>query len=132
MNLFTDAMLAQARSAQESLMDATVIIAADGGEWVFQDGAEVFVPAPALYEGPALVQALSREAREIVAGSQDVTTADHAVKVPWTVTNVEPGRNITIVTSPDPFLVGKTLTVTGVSGNDFVTCRRIRCILNLG
>ncbi len=128
----TDAMLAQARSAQEALMDSTVTVEGEGGEWQFTGGTEVYVPASAIYTGPALVQALSREAHEVVAGSQDVTTADHVVKVPWTVTDLHPGVKVTVVASPDPFLAGKVLTVVGVSGNDLATCRRVRAILNLG
>ena len=128
----TTDMLTQARAAQESIMDASVIVESGPGTVVFDPdtGAELLVPDPPLYTGPGKVQALNKDARTVIAGAQDVTVADHVCVVPWTVTGVTPDTRIIVVASPDPYLVGRTLTVKGVSGNDMVTARRLVCILN--
>lgn len=126
------AVLDQARTAQESLMLSVVTIR-DGADVFDPDaGTETWIPGDTVYDGPANVQALTREAREYVAGAQAVSTSTHAVKLPHTAAQPLPGHRVDVTASPDPFLVGKWLTVDAISGNDFVTARRVLATLNLG
>lgn len=115
-------------------MTSTVKVYDGEGRWVFNPATktEEWVDGATVYEGPGLVQALSRrEAHSTVAGAEQVVTADHVVKVPWTATDVAPGVKVLVVECSDLYLQGKTLTVSGVSGNELVTCRRVVCVLDL-
>lgn len=130
--MLTDTDRAQMRADQEALMESTVTIRRGEGSWQFIDGQEVYVPGETIYSGKAKVQDLGgREQTTTMSGAGHVVTYDHVVVVPWSVAAVVPGDHATVDTSPDPLLVGRLLPVEGVSGSDFVTARRLLCLLNL-
>ena len=123
------------RALAESYMSGAVTIT--GPSTLANDPATdsmVRTPGPTHYEGKALVQAIGGDAViEHMAGSEQVTVRPYAVKIPITVTGVQVGDEVTVTTSGDPDLVGKTLIVVdGTAGNGWAIQRRLICSLNLG
>lgn len=97
------------------------------------------VPGPARYASEAepgigLVQAVGQGFQtEQIVGGQVKTVGTYAVKVPVTVTGVQPNDEVHIVTSDDPALAGFTLIVSEpVAGNDLAIQRRLIATLDMG
>lgn len=115
------------RAFAESIMSATCEIRAvaagsttnpNTGEIVTFDGALI-------YAGKCHVQPGGGSGVQVEGG--EVFTYDFLVSVPARVAGVSGGQLLTIVTSPDPDLVGRVMEIQRVDRADFRTARRLQC-----
>ena len=121
--------LPQLRQQAEALMVDGCTITRSGGtssEFNPDTGEWETLPAGAsVYEGRCQVR--SQNAAEVVAAEQEVGQHIYTVSVPWDTTGVTRGDRVTVTQSADPWLQGRTLTVTDVHGATNVTKRRLLC-----
>ena len=77
------------------------------------------------YSGPCLVRPLSAAA--VNAGQELVATRGYTVFIPYTEDDQLPEDLVDITSATDTFLTGKTIVVTNVEGDTYVTTRRLDC-----
>lgn len=125
--------LRAAQRRAELLMTSVCEVRAPGSGWVFDPTTEQDEPAPGplVYEGIVRVRP-AREARNLQAGAQDISTQQYEVTVPLAALGIEVGHTLTVTVSGDPYLVGRPLTVTAVSGQSIGYQRRLTALDNLG
>jgi hypothetical protein len=75
------------------------------------------------YEGKARIRAAKEPATVLTADDQ-VTVQRYECSAPLTATGLRVGQVVTVVSSVDPALTGKTLIITAVQGGTLVTSRR--------
>lgn len=119
--------LAQARELQEAAMPDTVRVERLGAP-VFDRGTLTRTGGQTtLYEGQAGVGEPQGGPPVVVAGAL-VYPLTRPVRLPWSVTGVQPGDRVTVLASAnDPDLVGDTLWVRDVPAHAYVTARRLIC-----
>lgn len=87
-------------------------------------------PGTVLYRGPCRVQVISalpiRE-RQVIFGDMPTTERIYAVALPSTVTTVEIGDSVTVLTTPDGALVNRTLRVVNIGRGSFTADRYVLC-----
>ena len=128
--MLTPGQLAAARTAQNSLMRSTGIVARPGNGWVYVDGVEQREPDETVYTGPLRLQRASRAAGFIPAGAETLPVGVYVAAVPWDVTGITVGDVVTVTASDDPAAIGRRFTITDVELNAFaVTARRFHCEL---
>lgn len=138
--MITADQLALCRQVAESAMTGTLYITGPTAQRTNPaTGVVEEVPGPARYgtaaePGVGLVQAVGQGYQtEQIIGGQVVTVGTYAVKVPVTVTGVQPDDEVHIVTCGDPTMPGRTLIVSEpVAGNDLAIQRRILATLTTG
>lgn len=127
--MLTPSQLTAARTAQNSLMRSTGIIARPGNEWAYVDGVEQRKPDTEVYTGPMRLQ-WGKRAAFVPAGAELLPVGSYVGAVPWDVTGFAVGDVVTITASDDPAAVGRRFTITDVELNAFaVTARRFHCEL---
>ena len=78
------------------------------------------------YSGPCLVRPAAPGSVE--AGEEQVETFDYIVFVPYTEVDPLPDDIVVITSATDTFLTGKQLVVQSISGDTYVTVRRLFCV----
>ncbi|WP_454921394.1 DUF6093 family protein [Actinomyces naeslundii] len=128
----TDAMLAQARAAQNAIMTSRVRIN-QPGKTVYdpQVGQEVQAEGDMVYTGRGRVQPANETAIRVVAGGGEMVIRDRYVAaVPWDVAGIMPGQILTITQAHVAETVGQRYQITSVDrGDGFATARRFHCEL---
>jgi len=138
--MITTTELAACRKVAEAAMTGSLYITGPSTTATNPDTGEIeTVPGEARYgtpdePGKGLVQAIGQGYQtEQIIGGQVVTVGTYAVKVPVTVTGVQPDDEVHIVTCGDPTMPGRTLIVSEpVAGNDLAIQRRILATLTTG
>lgn len=80
-----------------------------------------------LYVGKCRLRPQGRLAHETESSGSPVGVWLLVVQIPLSVTNAQLGDLLTITTSADPDLVGKTVRVQGIDQGTHVTARRLTC-----
>lgn len=118
----------QRMAAREAdLAESEVVIAAPSASGTFDRTTGTYVGASSgaeVYSGRAQVRAANQGADVNLVGV-DVHQADWVVKVPASVEGLAVDQLVTIVSSPDADLVGRTFRVAHVGGNDFDPVTRL-------
>lgn len=122
--MLTDADLATARSAQESIMFSAVEVYAYAEGWDVIGGVDVPRRGPLVYSGKARLQRSGLGDARSTAGAVPVSESAYVGTVPWTV-DLAAGMSLTVTASDDPHVVGLWFRVSGVELNALaLTCRR--------
>lgn len=128
----TDAVLAQARAAQNAIMTSRVRVN-QPGETVYdpQSGQEVLAEGDMVYAGRGRIQPANETAVRIIAGGGEMVIRDRYVAaVPWDVAGIMPGQILTITQAHVTETVGQRYQITSVDrGDGFATARRFHCEL---
>lgn len=123
----TDAMLTQARAAQNAIMTSRVRIN-QPGKTVYdpQAGQEVQAEGDMVYTGRGRIQPANETAIRVVAGGGEMVIRDRYVAaVPWDVAGIMPGQILTITQAHVTETVGQRYQITSVDrGDGFATARR--------
>ena len=123
----TDAMLAQARAAQNAIMTSRVRIN-QPGKTVYDPHAGQEVPAEGdmVYTGRGRIQPANETAVRVIAGGGETVIRDRYVAaVPWDVAGIMPGQILTITQAHVAETVGQRYQITSVDrGDGFATARR--------
>lgn len=114
--------------------ESTVTIGPAGGTrtWSNTDRQSVTAAAAPVYDGAATLRPASESdgSADRVAAEEPVTVALYEVALPHPTTGIEAGHVVRVTASPDPVLVGHTLTVQHVEGGDRHATRLVRATLN--
>ena len=122
--MLTDADLATARLAQESIMFSTVEVYAYAEGWDVIDGVDVPRRGPLVYSGKARLQRSGLGDAPTTAGAVSVAGSAYVGAVPWSV-ELGSGMTLTVTDSNDVRVVGLWFRITGVEFNALaLTCRR--------
>ena len=122
--MLTDADLATARQAQESIMGSTVEIYAYAEGWDVIYGVDVPRRGPLVYSGKARLQRSGLGDARSTAGAVPVSESAYVGAVPWTV-DLAAGMTLTVTASDDPRIAGLWFRVTGAEFNALaLTARR--------
>ena len=122
--MLTDADLATARLAQESIMFSTVEVYAYAEGWDVIDGVDVPRRGPLVYSGKARLQRSGLGDARSTAGAVPVSESAYVGAVPWTV-GLAAGMTLTVTASDDPRVVGLWFRIASVEFNALaLTCRR--------
>lgn len=128
----TDAMLTQARAAQNAIMTSRVRIN-QPGKTVYDPHAGQEVPAEGdmVYTGRARIQPVTETTTRVIAGGGETVIRDRYVAaVPWDVAGIMPGQILTITQAQAAETVGQRYQITSVDrGDGFATARRFHCEL---
>jgi len=119
-------MMPQLQALSESLMQDTIRVDTLSGDAVFDPatgGSSRAVDAVA-YEGKARVQVGTTQQDAQDSADEQITLKRYSVSVPVSVTGLTVDQQVTVVSSHDPDLVGRTLTILATEGGTFVTSRR--------
>lgn len=121
--------LPQLRAEAEALMTDTCTVTRGGavsssfndtsGQW------ETTTSGTTVYDGRCQVR--SQNAAEAMAAEQQIGQHVYVVSLPWDTTDVARNDKVTITASGDPWLQGRTFTVTDVHGATHATKRRLLC-----
>lgn len=114
-----------------SLMRARVELCV-AGSWQFNDasGREELTPGLVLWSGPARLR-VSVAADDTITGVQEITLQRYLVTAP-TEAIPEVGQWLHVVSDPDPYLTGRILAVTALTGGTVSYQRRFVAVDNLG
>lgn len=132
--MLTTQQLAGARKIRERAMVDTCTIRVPGGTVGSFDpvtGTRTTTPFAAYYTGKCRVMDSRSIGADALAGEQQVTTLSYLVEVPQSVTDVGLEHIVTITASRDPWLVGRSLTVSRVRGLTFSSSRILVCVDDL-
>ena len=122
--MLTDADLATARLAQESIMFSRVEVYAYAEGWDVVGGVDVPRRGPLVYSGKARLQRSGLGDARSTAGAVPVSESAYVGAVPWTV-GLAAGMTLTVTASDDPRVVGLWFRVASVEFNALaLTCRR--------
>jgi len=88
---------------------------------------EVTYPKTTVWFGPCKVRPAGTQNNDIEVGQAERGEYDFVVSVPFSVANVVRGHRLTITSSPDLALAGRTLEVQAVAAGDFISARRLAC-----
>ena len=122
--MLTDADLALARRAQESIMFSRVEVYAYAEGWDVVDGVDVPRRGPLVYSGKARLQRSGLGDARTTAGAVPVAESAYVGAVPWNV-ELDSGMTLTVANSDDPNIAGLWFRVTGVEFNALaLTARR--------
>lgn len=128
----TDAMLAQARAAQNAIMTSRVRIN-QPGKTVYDPHAaqEALAEGDMVYTGRGRIQPVTETTTRVVAGGGETVIRDRYVAaVPWDVAGIMPGQILTITQAHVAETVGQRYQITSVDrGDGFATARRFHCEL---
>ena len=123
----TDAMLTQARAAQNAIMTCRVRIN-QPGKTIYdpQAGQEVPTEGDMVYTGRGRIQPANETAIRVAAGGGEMVIRDRYVAaVPWDVAGIMPGQILTITQAHVAETVGQRYQITSVDrGDGFATARR--------
>ena len=123
----TDAILTQARAAQNAIMTSRVRIN-QPGKTVYdpQASQEVQAEGDMVYTGRGRIQPANETAIRVVAGGGEMVIRDRYVAaVPWDVAGIMPGQILTITQAQVTETVGQRYQITSVDrGDGFATARR--------
>jgi|GEM_PF-3766686 hypothetical protein len=123
----TDAMLARARAAQNTIMTSRVRIN-QPGKTVYDPHAGQEVPAEGdmVYTGRGRIQPVTETTTRIITGGGETVIRDRYVAaVPWDVAGIMPGQILTITQAQAVETVGQRYQITSVDrGDGFATARR--------
>jgi hypothetical protein len=111
-------------------MSSTCTIRVPGGAPVMNatTGAMTVPLGAVVYSGKCRVRPVTARGGGIVeAGGAELFTFDYLVSVPFSVTGVQEGHRLTVVTSPDAALVGVEVQVQKVDRGEPITARRLSC-----
>ncbi len=101
--------------------DGTPTLDDGTGELAYEDAA-------AVYSGVCRIQtAVSSRVFEAELAADEPTVTIFEVNIPATETDVKVGHVVTVDSSPDPWLVNKTLMVRDVRGDDYAPGRLLMC-----
>ena len=122
--MLTDADLATARLAQESIMFSTVEVYAYAEGWDVIDGVDVPRRGPLVYSGKARLQRSGLGDARTTAGAVPVAESAYVGAVPWNV-ELDSGMTLTVTDADDPHVVGLWFRIAGVEFNALaLTARR--------
>ena len=122
--MLTDADLATASQAQESIMGSTVEIYAYAEGWDVIYGVDVPRRGPLVYSGKARLQRSGLGDARSTAGAVPVSESAYVGAVPWNV-ELGSGMTLTVTDSDDPNIAGLWFRLAGVEFNALaLTCRR--------
>lgn len=123
----TDAMLAQARAAQNAIMTSRVRIN-QPGKTVYDPhaGQEALTEGDMVYAGRGRIQPVAETTTRIITGGGETVIRDRYVAaVPWDVAGIMPGQILTITQAHVAETVGQRYQITSVDrGDGFATARR--------
>ena len=126
----TDALLAQARAAQNAIMTSRVRIN-QPGKTVYdpQAGQETPAEGGMVYTGRGRIQPVTETTTHVIAGGGETVIRDRYVAaVPWDVAGITPGQILTITQAHVAETVGQRYQITSVDrGDGFATARRFHC-----
>jgi hypothetical protein len=113
------------RTENESRMTDACVVKRKTGE-TFNDTTGEYTPTyTTIYTGACWVRPLA--ASEATFGQEQVGLRGYPVYIPYTVTTVQKGDLVDITSATDSFLTGKQFVVTNVSGDTYVTKRKLDC-----
>lgn len=128
----TDAMLAQARAAQNAIMTSRVRIN-QPGKTVYDPhaGQEALAEGNMVYTGRGRIQPVTETTTRVIAGGGETVIRDRYVAaVPWDIAGIMPGQILTITQAHAAETVGQRYQITSVDrGDGFATARRFHCEL---
>lgn len=128
----TDAMLTQARAAQNAIMTSRVRIN-QPGKTVYDPhaGQEALTEGDMVYAGRGRIQPVAETTTRVIAGGGETVIRDRYVAaVPWDVAGIMPGQILTITQAHVAETVGQRYQITSVDrGDGFATARRFHCEL---
>lgn len=128
-----DPQTEQARAAAEKRMSSTCTIREPGSSEPVTDpntGRVTFPEGAVVYSGPCRVRPTNvagAQAVAVNAGGAEVFRFGYLVSVPFSVAGVKEGYQLTIDSSPDVDLVGRTIEVQGVDRGEHISARRLSC-----
>ncbi len=127
-------LLTEGRAAAEALMvDTCVIRRADGTGTTDPDTGYPTESVAQLYAGPCRVQQHQATATREDVGQDNLLLLRLEVQLPMSVTGLEVGDRIEIVTSVhDPDLPGRVFLVHDLAHKTHATSRRVQCIERTG
>lgn len=127
MTMFIDTATARARA--ESLMTSTCTVRAKStGQTTDPDTGEVTdIPGAEHYAGMCRVRPAGTQGSTVQAGGAELFTFDYVVSLPFSATDVVEGDRVTIDSSPDQALAGRTIEVQHVARGDAISARRLQC-----
>ena len=97
-----------------------------------ETGTYASPPPEKLYQGKGRVRTRETDGSAVNVGDQRVTTMGLLVNLPLTVINVQPGDQWKVLSSTDPRLAGRTLTVVAVRASSTPIQRELVAIDNQG
>lgn len=118
--------LAAARTVLESTFTDVCTIDRPATAWDEEDQQSVTTYTPLHTGVPCRVPDNTSQGRVIVTG-ETITPVNPLVKVPTTITGVEPDDRVTITASADPELVGAVMWVTNPKARTLATSRTMEC-----
>lgn len=111
-------------------LTSTCTITRPSGESVWDETTGTYTdPAPIdVYSGPCRIRPAATQGRTAEAGEATALLSAFRVQLPFVVTGVDVGHRVTVDSSPDPALTGRTMVVRFVPDmGDHITARRLIC-----
>jgi hypothetical protein len=120
-----------ARLRAESLMTSTCTVRAKGtGEPVMDPdtGEVVQVPGATHYTGKCRVRPGGTQSTSTAeAGAMVLFTFDYVISVPFAEADMSEGDEVTVISSPDPALNGRTVEIQRIDRGEHLSARRLYC-----
>lgn len=124
-----ESVLARGRTAAEiGMVDACTIRRASGGGTTDPDTGYPTQGYTQLYAGKCRVQQHQATADRQDIGEDSLMLLRLEVQLPMSVTGLEVGDEITMVTSQDPDLPGRVFRIHDLAHKTEATARRVQCI----
>lgn len=127
------AELPEMQRQAESMMVTRCEIRSGTDEWRHNpdSGKDERVPAEVIYTGKCRLR-VDLSPTEDETGAQQLTTQRYAGTLPLDAEPPRVGYLLTVLDNPDPYLVGRTLSIVAVGGGSLVYQRRFTALDNLG
>lgn len=119
--------MARARAFAESLMTSTCTIFTAGEEVTDPVTGEVTRENDTIWFGSCRIRPAGTQGADVTAGGAELRAFDFQVSIPFAVTTVLKSHRLTITSSADLSLVGRTLEVQDIHAGDQITGRRLLC-----
>ena len=113
------------RTRWATRMTDTCVVKRATGQ-TFSDVTGVYSPTyTTKYSGPCLVRPLVPG--EVTAGEELIGTRGYSVFIPYTEDDQQRGDIIDVTSATDTFLTGKSLVITNIPGDTYITKRTLVC-----
>lgn len=127
-----ESVLARAQAIAETGMRDTCTIVRVGARTTDPVTGDVTTPSTSLYSGKCRVQQHQASADGKDIGEDSLLLLSLEVQLPMSVTGLQAGDEITMVTSVDPDLPGRVFRIHDLAHKTDATARRVQCIERTG
>lgn len=108
------------------LTDTCTITSAPSVAFDSNAGYDVETAGDEVYSGVCQVRPLGAD-QVLLVGEGTASINSKIVRLPWDVTDVRLHHIVTVDASSDPYMVGRTLRVTGIQGGTDSATRNLFC-----